>query len=195
MESKNPELIIVGGANGSGKSTIALPLSAQTGIRYLGADQIAARLNPQDPADAAFLAAREFIKTLSRAIARRESLIVESTLSGLILQKRLLKAKQKGYSITIIFLYIESPSLSIRRIRERVKKGEHFVPTRDVRRRFGRANFNFWHSYKALADDWILYNNSGKAVKEVASKGPADAIILNRRMFSQWLKLIPRSIK
>ncbi len=195
MISDAPELIIVGGANGSGKSTVALPLSERTDIRYLGADAIAAKINSQNPADAAFEAAREFIKTLSRAVNRQESLIVESTLSGLVLRKWLLKAKQNGYYITILFLYVESPELNIKRIKERVKKGEHFVPTRDVRRRFPRANFNFWNSYKELADEWILFNNAGKTAQEIASGGESDVIITKRRKYMQWLKMISKPVK
>lgn len=195
MISDAPELIIVGGANGSGKSTVALPLSVRTGIRYLGADAIAAKLNSESPADAAFEAARVFIKTLSRAINQQESLIVESTLSGLVLRKWLFKAKQNGYYITILFLYLESPELNIKRIKERVKKKEHFVPNRDVRRRFPRANFNFWSSYKELADEWILFNNAGKTAQEIASGGENDVIIAKRRKYTQWLKMISKPFK
>jgi predicted ABC-type ATPase len=195
MSNEAPELIVIGGANGSGKTTIALPLSRKTGIRYLGADAIAAKLNPQNPADASIGAAREFIKDIDRATNAQESLIVESTLSGLVLRKWLVKSRQSGYYITIFFLYIESADLSIKRIEERVKKGEHFVPSRDVRRRFPRSNYNFWNTYKDLADEWVLFNNSRENMQEIASKGENDVIILKRRKYAQWLKMISNPIK
>lgn len=195
MNNNAPELIVIGGANGSGKTTVARRLSAQTGIEYLGADAIAAEINPDQPADAAIEAARRFIETLKRAVAEEKSLIVESTLSGLVLRKWILRAKQKGYFITVLFLYLDSPNLNIKRIAGRVKKGEHFVPARDVRRRFPRANFNFWNSYKELADDWILFNNSGKNAEEVAGKDASGVTILKRRKYAQWLKMVSKPIK
>ncbi len=44
-----PELIIVGGANGSGKTTFALKCAALRGCPYLGADAIATELSPGNP--------------------------------------------------------------------------------------------------------------------------------------------------
>ena len=41
---KKPELIIVGGPNGVGKTTIALEYSAHFKVPYLGADVIAKKL-------------------------------------------------------------------------------------------------------------------------------------------------------
>ena len=41
--------MIMGGANGSRKTTFAREIVAQTRIEYLGADEIAAELNPAAP--------------------------------------------------------------------------------------------------------------------------------------------------
>lgn len=57
-QKDHPELIIIGGANGSGKTTFAREIAAQIGIEYLGADEIAAELNLGSPEKAAIEAAR-----------------------------------------------------------------------------------------------------------------------------------------
>ncbi len=77
-----PNLIIVGGPNGSGKSTFAIDHSRHTGIRYLGADAIAFQLSPDDPSAARIEASRRFLSEFRESIAKRNSLVVESTLAG-----------------------------------------------------------------------------------------------------------------
>ena len=82
-----PKLILVGGPNGAGKSTFALSHANSTGISYLGADQIAAERNPENPASKKIDAAREFLTSFNQSILNRQSLIVESTLSGKTVRK------------------------------------------------------------------------------------------------------------
>jgi predicted ABC-type ATPase len=65
-----PELIIVGGPNGSGKSTFALEYARSSGIRYVGADQIAYELSPADPVLAKIEASRRFIAVIRESVKK-----------------------------------------------------------------------------------------------------------------------------
>lgn len=151
MES--PKLIIIGGANGSGKTTLAREFVEVDKIDYLGADEIARELNPDKLEAAAISAARIFTRRLNEYLENKQSVLVESTLSGMSLQKHLLKAREKGFEITILFVYLDSPELCVERVAARVAKGGHHVPADDIKRRFKRANTNFWKVYKNLADE------------------------------------------
>ena len=82
-----PKLIIIGGANGSGKTTFAREIVDNFGIKYLGADEIAAELNAKEPEKAAIEAARVFSRRFADSLENGESLIVESTLSVFITQE------------------------------------------------------------------------------------------------------------
>jgi predicted ABC-type ATPase len=64
---------------------------------------------------------------------------------------------------------LENENLCIERIKERVKKGGHFVPNEDVIRRYRRSIDNFWNIYRFLADDWTLYYNSDEVPILVAT--------------------------
>ena len=57
---EQPTLVIIGGANGSGKTTLAREFVALEHFTYLGADEIARELNPQQPEKVAIDAARVF---------------------------------------------------------------------------------------------------------------------------------------
>ena len=107
---ENPKLIIIGGANGSGKTTLAREIVANFGIKYLGADEIAAELNAAQPEKVAIEAARIFSKRFEDSLESGESLIVESTLSGLSLKKYLIKARKNNFSVSIFFVYLDSLS-------------------------------------------------------------------------------------
>lgn len=59
---EQPTLIIVGGANGSGKTTLAKEIILAEHLPYLGADEIATRLNPSDTGQVAIQAGRILVK-------------------------------------------------------------------------------------------------------------------------------------
>lgn len=42
-----------------------------------------------------------------------------------------------------------------------MKEGGHNVPEADIRRRFDKSWTNFCNLYRPLADQWIVFDNSG----------------------------------
>ena len=183
------ELIVIGGANGSGKTTFTREIIAKTGITYLGADEIATEINKQNPENVAIDAARLFSQRLGEYIENGESLIVESTLSGVSLKKYLAEAKKSNYRISIYFIYLDSAELCVKRISSRVALGGHHVPPDDVRRRFHRSNKNFWNIYKELADKWSLIFNAGDDFQIIGAADKKGVIIFDEARYSQWLKM------
>ncbi len=159
--AKNPQLIIISGPNGVGKSTIAYQYAREYKIDYLGADAIAAELKGNE-----IKAGKVFFRRLDEYVKNKESVIIESTLSGTGLLKRIEKCKKIGYTITMLFVFLESVTLCKRRIRIRVKKGGHNIPAADIERRFSRSINNFWKKYRFAAEAWqILYNGSTRPVE------------------------------
>lgn len=182
-------MIIIGGANGSGKTTLAREFVAVENFDYLGADEIAREINPANPEAEAISAARIFSKRFDDYLENKQSVLVESTLSGLSLRKHLVKAEANGFEVTILFVYLDSPELCIERVAARVAKGGHHVPADDIKRRFKRANINFWNVYKNLADDWSLFYNASGKISQIAEGVPGHITILDEKEYQQWLKL------
>ncbi len=187
---QKPKLILIGGANGSGKTTLARELVVVESLRYLGADEIAYELNPASPASVAIAAARQFSLRLDAAIANRESLIVEATLSGKSLLRPLAQARQQGYDINLAFVFLDAPEVCLARIAARVARGGHDVPEADVRRRFTRANQNFWRLYRRAADRWFLYYNAADLYEAIAIGDQSGEAIFNESRFTQWLTIL-----
>ena len=185
--------MIIGGPNGAGKTTFARSAAREWSLRYLGADLIAETLGLGSGGAEAVRAGRVFTETVRAAIANRESLLVESTLSGLGTGRLIRQARDAGYRVSVGFVFVDSPDACIQRIRARVLKGGHFVPDDDVRRRFRRSLRNFWERYRHDADRWHLtYNGSVGAVR-VASGSGTRTLVLEPAAFEHWLRLLEAS--
>jgi predicted ABC-type ATPase len=185
--------VIIGGPNGAGKTTFARSAAREWSLRYLGADLIAETLGLGSEGSEAVRAGRVFTKTVRAAIANRESLLVESTLSGLGTGRLIRQARDAGYRVSVGFVFVDSADTCIQRIRARVLKGGHFVPDDDVRRRFRRSLMNFWERYRLDADRWHLtYNGSVGAVR-VASGSGTRTLVLEPAAFEFWLRLLEAS--
>ncbi len=181
-----PQLVIVGGANGTGKTTFARQFAQAENLPYLGADDIAFQLAPSNPAAVRVTAGREFSRRLSAALKTQQSLVIESTLSGASLARTIAKAHEDGYLITIVFVFLDSEALCLHRIAGRVQQGGHDVPEADVRRRFGRVFPVFWNHYRPLADRCVLVYNGGESFFIIAESENNEWQILDGQMWEKF---------
>ena len=186
----NKELIIVGGANGSGKTTFAEEYASRHQYLYLGADAIATELAPNAPNLVPLAAGREFMDRLTAALAGPQSLVVESTLAGRTLRHVIGSARAAGFTITIVYLFLDSVDMCVERVRQRVQKGGHWVPETDIRRRFSRSLRNFWQMFRGLADHWVLVYNGGREPLDVAAGTDDDVSIRDAELFALFECLI-----
>jgi predicted ABC-type ATPase len=184
------QLIVVGGANGAGKTTFAVEFAEQRSLPYLGADAIATEMLPRNPSAVRIAAGREFLTRIGSAIAGKESLVVESTLSGRTFARPIRDAIAQGFEVSIVYLFVDSADLCVDRVSERVQKGGHDVPEPDIRRRFARSLANFWHLYRRLAHNWVLIYNSGTRPQDVAIGSEAIVSVRDIELHRIFLSLV-----
>ncbi len=163
--TEGKELVIIGGPNGSGKTTFTQGYVELHPMSCLNADEIAKTINPEDMSKVSVSAGKIFFQRLEEYKKRGESVLIESTLSGTYLTKMMDDFHKEGYEVTLVYVFLYSPEVCIERIKERVLKGGHFVPDKDVIRRYYRSKENFWNNYKNSADKWFLvYNSENKFI-------------------------------
>ncbi|MCP4213529.1 MAG: AAA family ATPase [bacterium] len=186
------EVVIVAGANGSGKTTFAKSFSDFYPFEFINADEIAFKLNPQNVDSVKLQAGRIFFSKTDTLLRENENFLVESTLSGKYLLRLIDKIKSKGYFVKLIYIFLENPTICIERIKERVLKGGHHVPTPDVIRRYYRSKQNFWNQYKEKADMWCLVYNSEEFFTEIAIGANENYIINSNELFEKFLEIVKK---
>ncbi len=166
--NNKPNLTIIAGANGVGKTTFAKPYVQELGYQFLNADEIAKELEGQGEAHPMLKAGRLFFARLNESLTKKENILLETTLSGSYINKVAARSKKIGYALTVVYIFVDSEAVCIDRVKSRVLKGGHDVPVEDITRRFQRSLTNFWTNFTELADDWVLLYNGDEGYEQVA---------------------------
>ena len=178
-------LEIIAGPNGSGKTTFAeSALLKRKDLLYFNTDAIARGLTLNGSKYAQYEAGRVLLKYVDESIKENRSFSFETTMSGRIWMTHMSKAKEQGYKIVIYFVFVNSISLSLKRIKNRVKFGGHDIPEEIVKRRFKRTFANFSKLYSPFADEWFVVDNSKEPVI-IAQKMDNQIEILNKELFNK----------
>jgi len=174
------------GPNGAGKTTFAKTFLPLLGCpNFLNADLIAAGVSPLSPTSGAMTAARILFREWNAFVTNGQSFGFETTLSGRVYARRLREAKEKGYRICLYYLWIPIVGIALQRIRQRVKKGGHDVPSDDVRRRFHAGCINFTTLYVPLADRSIILDASGQPPRLVVEYTNSQKHIINAKIYEK----------
>jgi predicted ABC-type ATPase len=187
-----PEMIVIAGANGSGKTSAAEFLLPRTRIKeFVNADEIARGLSPFNPAGQRVAAGRLMIERIRDLIIARKSFAIETTLSGLGLVNFIKSAKKNGYRTKIHYLYISDVKINLKRIEQRVKQGGHFVPSKDVRRRYKQSLKNLFAVYERLFDAVLIYSNDEKKPVLIAQTlfGNSRRLVFNSNMWTSLVEI------
>ena len=156
-----PQFLIVAGVNGAGKSTLTSlrPDDLSLGP-VLDPDAVARTLNPANYQGSAIEAAKQVLSDARECLTRAHSFAVETTLSGHTYLRMAQLAKARGFRTHLVYVGLNSPELSIDRVRIRVGLGGHDVPEQDIRRRYSRSLANLKAAI-SLVDSGHLFDNSG----------------------------------
>jgi predicted ABC-type ATPase len=183
-------LYIIGGANGSGKTTSALqilPYFLEV-FEYVNADEIAAGLSPFNPESVAIQAGRLMLERLASLVDAQVDFAFETTLATRSYARFLRNCKNKGYQINLIYFWLQSPELATARVRRRVESGGHNIPEDVIRRRYERGRKNLTDLYLPLCNRWIVYDNSSLNLQIIAECPlNQDPIIYQPQLWTQIL--------
>ncbi len=129
-------------------------------------------------------AGKKVFETIDNFFAKGIAFAVETTLSGRSYIEIIKAAKEKGYKIIILYVFVDSAEACILRIKNRVKAGGHNVPDEDVRRRYLRSKKNFFNIYNDMPDEWILYYNGLDSAELVAHRKYNSIEVINENLYN-----------
>lgn len=185
-------LYIISGPNGAGKTTASytvLPRILQC-REFVNADEIAHGLSPFNPGSVAIEAGRLMLRRIDELLQQGESFAIETTLTTRSYRQLVEQAHGKGYDVTLLFFWLHSPELAMKRVAERVSNGGHNIPVDVIRRRYYEGIRNFFNIYADIVDTWILADNSATPRVIVATGGKNKKCEINNQVIYNSLLAI-----
>ncbi len=173
MKAKPPGVIVLAGPNGAGKSTTAQKLlkGALAVAEFVNPDIIAQGLSAFAPERIQLAAGRIMLRRLHELARQRETFSFETTLASRSFAPWLKGLRRKGYRVHLVFLWLASADLAVKRVRDRVRLGGHNVPETDIRRRYVSGLKNFFRLYLPLTNTWRFYDNSDPSGPRLIARG------------------------
>jgi predicted ABC-type ATPase len=169
-------LYIISGCNGAGKTTASYTVLPEVldCKEFVNADEIAKGLSPFNPESVAIEAGRLMLQRIEDLLAKDKSFSIETTLATKSYINLVRRAQAKGYTVRLLFFWLNSPELALLRIAERVAKGGHNIPEPIVRRRYVAGICNLFRLFMSEVDSWEIYDNSSYPAAQIAKGGKND---------------------
>ena len=180
-----PKLYIISGCNGAGKTTASFTVLPETlhCNEFVNCDEIAKGLSPLNPDGAKIAAGRLMISRIKKLIALNADFAIETTLASKSYHSLIQSAHEKGYLVNLVYFWLYSPELALKRVAERVKNGGHNVDEPIIRRRYVQGIRNLFYLYCPIVDYFIFIDNSIMP-SEVLAEGNINEIrIYNEEKF------------
>jgi len=170
MKEKN--IYIIAGCNGAGKTTASFTILPEIldCKEFVNADEIAKGLSPFQPEKVAFEAGRIMLERVEVLLKSNENFAFETTLSTKSYKQKLLRAKENGFKVKLLFFWLPTIEMAINRVAIRVSEGGHNIPTAIIERRYLRGIENLFKIYLPLCNDWAVFDNS-EEIPELIAEG------------------------
>jgi len=160
---QRPQLWLLAGGSGAGKTTFYEQTLAKHGIVFVNADVIARTLYPENPEVFSYQAAREAQSIRSRYLQERRTFCFETVFSHPSKIDFVAQAKSTNYEIILVFIHLAFVELNCARVAQRVSSGGHGVAQNKIEERIPRLLKNI-RTAIPLCDEVRLLDNSSAEV-------------------------------
>ncbi len=185
-------LYVISGCNGAGKTTASFSvLPDMLNCReFVNADEIAKGLSPFQPDKVAIQAGRIMLHRLNELIDLGADFGFETTLATKSYIHFIREAQSKGYFVTLVYFWLNSPELAIERVKSRVISGGHDISEAIIRRRYKAGIENLSKLFIPICDYWMIIDNSEPPF-QLISEGfkNENKTIYNSNIYNQIVKL------
>jgi predicted ABC-type ATPase len=181
-------LYIISGCNGAGKTTASYTILPEMldCNEFVNADEIAKGLSPFNPNKVAIKSGRLMLTRIDELLESGVDFAFETTLSTRSYVNTVKKAQEKGYFVTVLYFWLNTPDLAVERVRIRVKEGGHNIPEETIRRRYDLGIKNMFNLYIPVVDYWMFIDNSKSPFDILADGQQNSENIMNKQI---WINL------
>ena len=166
-----PNLYIIAGCNGAGKTTASFTILPDIldCKEFVNADNIAYGISPFNVEGVAIEAGKIMLRRIEELLEEGSDFAIETTLATRSYVSLVKRAQAMGYTVKVIYIWLESTRIALDRVSERVRKGGHNIPPDVVVRRYYKGISNLMTLFIPLCEAWILADNSEDTLKIIAS--------------------------
>ncbi len=161
--NKKPELVVIAGPNGSGKTSITEQLLIHTWTKdceYISPDLIAQNeFGDWNSPEASLKAARKAEGLREICLREKKNHAFETVFSARDKVEYLCRAKAVGFFIRFFFICTDKPEINIARVATRMREGGHSVPMDKITSRYAKSIAQ-GASVVSLVDRAYIYDNS-----------------------------------
>ena len=185
-----PNLYIISGCNGAGKTTASNTILPEilNCMEFVNADNIACGLSPFNPESVAFESGRIMLKRIRELMATRVDFGFETTLASRSYVSLVKQAQQAGYKVSLLYFWLSSPNLTVERVARRVSNGGHHIPADVIERRYYRGIYNLYNLYMPLCDEWTIVNNINLVPEVIAKYDRFGKTIFNSELWNSIIR-------
>ncbi len=186
-----PRLYILCGCNGAGKTTASYTMLPEIldCREFVNSDEFAKSLSPFDPSTASVSASRFMLMRIQFLLDQGADFSIETTLATRSLVSIIKQARERGYTISILYLWVQSPEIAIKRVRDRVNHGGHNIPEDVLRRRYRVGIKYLFNTYMPLCDRWVLVDNTTPPFSVIAEGSSGRLVIKDEDKFNKLTTL------
>ena len=176
-------LYIISGPNGAGKTTASMTLLPEVWQcrEFVNADAIAVGLSPFNPDSMAIEAGKLMLKRIDDLLSQGETFAIETTLAAKSYVNLIRRAKELEYSVSLLFLWLESPENAICRVALRVSEGGHNILEDVILRRYYAGLNNLFQLFMPIVDYWMLVDNT-RIPRVIVAEGGAEVPVVIRNV-------------
>ncbi len=181
-------LYIISGCNGAGKTTASytvLPEILKV-KEFVNADEIARGLSPFNPEGMAIEAGRLMLLRIDELLLKGWDFAIETTLATRSYSRLVQRAQAMGYTVHLMFFWLNSVNLAEERVETRVQLGGHNIAKDVIKRRYHLGLHNLFEVFIPIVDEWMIVDNSDLPREMVAEGGvKKEELIHNKVKFAK----------
>jgi predicted ABC-type ATPase len=157
--NQQPQLWLLVGGNGAGKSTFHRLALKRLGLPFVNADVLARIAYPRAPEANSYAAARLAAQQRDSLLLQGLSFCYETVYSHPSKIDVVAQARSLGYRIILVLIHLQQPELNLARVSQRVQERGHHVPDDKVIQRIPRTLEHLRRSIPLL-DELRVFDNS-----------------------------------
>lgn len=188
VDDNQPKLVIFGGPNCSGKSTITTRYQQNIDFptNYINPDVIAKTIDT-DPDKVAYQAVFKAESAREELLNSGANFAFETVMSHPSKIDFIKQAKDKGYYVMLVFVATVDPKINVARVAKRVDDGGHDVPINKIINRYHRV-MNLLPFAIQLVDKALLFDNT--YMPNLAAVIENNQLVYSARSIPNWVNKV-----